>query len=474
MFMANFNNKGAMKKYCFNLIIFIVALFLLLAEQSVLAYSSNGLVGRILLQVENNGEAWYVNPSDGFRYYLSRPQEAFLIMKNLGNGIRNSDLNKIPIGLLETSGNDSDGDGLSDDLEKSIGTNVYKIDSDNDGYSDKQEISNAKNPIGKGGVMIDNTLIKNNLGRIFLQVEKRGEAWYLDPQSKKRYFLGRPQDALGIMKKMGLGISNNDLFKIKTYSSDFQIKNIEKKIFDLINNEREKNGLEKLAINSELTMVAQEHSRNLAEENLMFTGIGYGCDYPMIHHEGFKFGAYNGDRLNNKGIYYYGTSAENIALVTAADIRITYVGHDPIEQEINFCEKQRGYLDVDFKKRLDQEEVVDKKIKIVKDEIVLRKNEFTKLSKTKEVDIDWRNEDDVARDIVLGWMNSPGHKKNILTIDFDESGLGVAMANQYIIATQVFIRRAKCGYENGPCCEKEGYYAYCFVPLECSMEKQCQ
>lgn len=53
--------------------------------------------GYILLQVEENGEAWYVDPSNDVRYFLGRPDEAFDIMQERGLGITNADLATIPI-----------------------------------------------------------------------------------------------------------------------------------------------------------------------------------------------------------------------------------------------------------------------------------------------------------------------------------------------------------------------------------------
>ena len=55
------------------------------------------LSGKILLQVESKGEAWYVNPSDGKRYYMANGNEAYNIMRKLGLGISNKDLSQIPI-----------------------------------------------------------------------------------------------------------------------------------------------------------------------------------------------------------------------------------------------------------------------------------------------------------------------------------------------------------------------------------------
>lgn len=39
--------------------------------------------GKILLAVEKNGEAWYVNPADGKRYFLGAPADAFKLMRSV-------------------------------------------------------------------------------------------------------------------------------------------------------------------------------------------------------------------------------------------------------------------------------------------------------------------------------------------------------------------------------------------------------
>ncbi|MFA6551772.1 MAG: hypothetical protein WCV41_04565 [Patescibacteria group bacterium] len=51
-------------------------------------------------------------------------------------------------------------------------------------------------------------------GKILLDVERNGEGWYVYPENKKRYYLGRPDDAFKIMRELGLGITNADLAKI--------------------------------------------------------------------------------------------------------------------------------------------------------------------------------------------------------------------------------------------------------------------
>jgi hypothetical protein len=58
-------------------------------------YAPNKLSGKILLKVEGNGEAYYVNPVDLKMHYLGRPADAFALMRELGLGITNENLNKI-------------------------------------------------------------------------------------------------------------------------------------------------------------------------------------------------------------------------------------------------------------------------------------------------------------------------------------------------------------------------------------------
>jgi uncharacterized surface protein with fasciclin (FAS1) repeats len=49
------------------------------------------LAGYILIQVENKGRAWYVNPTDHLRYSLGRPNEVFGLFRKIALGINIKD-----------------------------------------------------------------------------------------------------------------------------------------------------------------------------------------------------------------------------------------------------------------------------------------------------------------------------------------------------------------------------------------------
>jgi hypothetical protein len=200
----------------FSKILLVSAIFLVFPPPAGSAEILNyRLKGKILIQAESRGEAWYVYPGDLKRYSLGRPDDAFAVMKKLASGISNANLEKIAVGIIENNTSlDTDKDGLNDGLEDAIGTDKNKNDTDGDGYSDKTEAADGFNPNGSGRKKIDLDFSKKYSGMIFLQTEGRGEAWYLNPSNLKRYYLGRPNDVLAILIKFGLGITNADLEKI--------------------------------------------------------------------------------------------------------------------------------------------------------------------------------------------------------------------------------------------------------------------
>ena len=171
--------------------------------------------GRIMLKVEAAGEAYYVSPITRTAYYLGRPEQALGIMRSLGIGITNKDLEKIPVGIGPLTGGDTDSDGLSDDMEAALGTSITDKDTDSDGFTDKLELELNTSPIKKGANLpVDKNFVSKHKGKFFLQTERQGQAWYLNPSDGKRYYLDKPVDAINSMRSLGIGISNRDFNRL--------------------------------------------------------------------------------------------------------------------------------------------------------------------------------------------------------------------------------------------------------------------
>jgi hypothetical protein len=184
------------------------------------ADASTSLLGRILLQVEGHGEAWYVLPETAERLYLKDGEVAYAAMSAFGVGITNADLEKIPMGINEQFiVADTDGDGLDDYLEELLGTDINNTDTDGDGYSDGEEVMGGYEPMASGGVMfaIDEDFAESMKGRILLQVERNGEAWYVHPDDGKRYYMRDGSAAYEIMRYLSLGITNVNLEVMEEY-----------------------------------------------------------------------------------------------------------------------------------------------------------------------------------------------------------------------------------------------------------------
>lgn len=119
----------------------------------------NKLKGKLLLQVEQGGRIWYVNPEDGKRHEVTFAN-ALPLFENLALGVSDEDLNKIP---------------LSDDTWASATGNRLK-------------------------------------GKLLLQVEQGGRIWYVD-------FEGRRWEVtwvnlMDLFRNLALGITDEDLSKI--------------------------------------------------------------------------------------------------------------------------------------------------------------------------------------------------------------------------------------------------------------------
>ena len=153
--MNKLRNRQTDKKSKGIYLLFFILIFLIPINSTKASNLTSRLKGKILLQVQSHGEAWYVHPDSGERYYLGKPDDAFSVMRKLGLGISNKDF-----------------------------------------------------------ISFKNIAPKRLSGTILLKVEDKGQAYYVHPVDLKMHYLGRPADAFEIMRKLGLGISNTDLSKI--------------------------------------------------------------------------------------------------------------------------------------------------------------------------------------------------------------------------------------------------------------------
>ncbi|KKS42094.1 MAG: hypothetical protein UV02_C0020G0005 [Candidatus Kuenenbacteria bacterium GW2011_GWA2_42_15] len=124
---------------------------------------SKRLAGKLLLQVEDRGRIWYVNPDDAQKSEVTFAN-ALPLFEKLALGIKNSDLNKIPL-------------------------------------------NNEKTTSATG----------NRLkGKLLLQVEDKGRIWYVDFNGKKWEVTWA--NLMSLFQKLALGITNTDLGKIASGS----------------------------------------------------------------------------------------------------------------------------------------------------------------------------------------------------------------------------------------------------------------
>ena len=147
----------------------------------------------------------------------------------------------------------------------------------------------------------------------------------------------------------------------------FDIDVIEQKVFELTNAERTKRGLTALSLDGKLSSIARGHSADMADRNYFShdTPEGYSPNY-RAQDSGY-------DCRKDYGTYYTQGIAENIF--------------------------QNWLFD-----------------------------SYTKFGNIRTV-YDWSTEAEIAVSSVDGWMDSTGHRENILKPEYDKIGVGVAISD---------------------------------------------
>ncbi len=254
---------------------------------------------------------------------------------------------------------------------------------------------------------------------------------------------------------------NNEVFvePVKTIVEhpEVDLNWLEEKIHILINEERKKEDLKELFWDPEVAEVARKHSQEQAEYNQITTNPELFNPIPLIYHEGFTTGLYQDERLGFAGIDYYYMSGENISIISIVDEAYyeTY-GSGYIEYP--------SYLSLELERPWETStEARSRVLQKIEHSIELTESGVT----VEWFDFDYYSDEELATEIVNGWMDSPGHRGNILESEFNHTGIGVAKVNEYYIATQVFLSTTNCGYLGAVCCAETGYYPWCYEPLNC-------
>jgi len=235
-------------------------------------------------------------------------------------------------------------------------------------------------------------------------------------------------------------------------SNNYSLSELERSIFDKVNQQRMQNGIGPLEWNDDLAYAARFHSMYLAKENIPLTESSLFCKRPYIHHEGFDFGLYELDRLHNRSIFYFSHAGENLFVISGWKTAMTYDKPDRCPENDTLIVE--GYGAPDAAER-------------VKEGYQERLDYVGNASRVKWASIQWLGMDNLSTEVVDGWMESEGHRMNILDPTYTEAGIGIARVNDYFVITQAFIKKVDCGYLGADCC-LENKTIFCYKPWYCT------
>jgi uncharacterized protein YkwD/succinate dehydrogenase/fumarate reductase cytochrome b subunit len=144
------------------------------------------------------------------------------------------------------------------------------------------------------------------------------------------------------------------------------IPTLESQIHSLINQQRTENGLSDLSYDTALADIARKHSADMAQTNYFSHYTPQGLS-PTDRGNQAGYSCYK-----NYGSYYTSGIAENIM-------------QNNLYTSVTYYDGVPSYA--------------------------------------------WNSQDALAQSTVIGWMNSPGHRQNILTSTYEREGIGVAIAS---------------------------------------------
>ena len=89
-------------------------------------------------------------------------------------------------------------------------------------------------------------------------------------------------------------------------------------------------------------------------------------------------------------------------------------------------------------RRIDGDTVYGFGENLYKATLYIQYRDFYEDSQFLRREYEWKTESSIAREIVDGWMDSPGHRQNILTQGYDVEAIGIVADRKRFYVTQVF------------------------------------
>jgi len=87
--------------------------------------------------------AWYIDPVKKERFFIGSPADALVTAERAGRLVSPEVLDGVAPYYISTVTGDFDRDGLSDEMELILGTDLARPDSDDDGHTDGDEVKNG-------------------------------------------------------------------------------------------------------------------------------------------------------------------------------------------------------------------------------------------------------------------------------------------------------------------------------------------
>ena len=208
---------------------------------------------------------------------------------------------------------------------------------------------------------------------------------------------------------------------------DYDTSAISLMVHDAVNKARVERGIQQLYWNSDLARVALMHSEDQAVDNARLIDTDKPCAYPILRHEGFNFGLTVGERIKNEGIRFK-VAGENLVLFSG--FKTLVFVYNPDKETVQICPQVKA-LD------LDSVSTKEEKYALLREGIETREALLNKIKPVEWINKEWQTQQEAAEMAVDLWLNSDGHRENMLNPIFKESGVGISLVDDYFIITHV-------------------------------------